>query len=416
MRKLLAAYAAEPERVDSPDWIKDESLDVGGVSMSSNNNNNNSSNVNNNNTLSNNSSSNNEDDMHSDHSPLCSLQLPPPLLSLPLQLPLALSHNPQRTGSASSSPDPAALHLGHAAHNNNHGGSHVGQGGHAGQGAATPQDYSRNGPQQTSQQTSDNHSVTEDLRRSPKIEPLNQGGLHNDLSAQITNDFTSQNYTVPDAYTTQDPNTDPYVTAYTLGEDLSMNSPHMSLESTVLRYPPSGSTGGQPSTIVHHQAATFSRPEQLNSTETNDPSGISQYATASIQAQRTNQASQQDSQQQQQQQQQQVQQQQVQQQTSAGSVYSPVASPQYAVSTPCKMYHQQTSFSSDAASTPSSPSTPQCSFWTPAVSTESLAYVAPQRAVYSGSTFLVDHNPLDAASFTYGSATCMHSRRKYFSG
>lgn len=61
MRKLLAAYPAEPERVDSPDWIKDESLGVGGVSMSTSSNN---LNANNSHSLNNNSNSNNEEDMH----------------------------------------------------------------------------------------------------------------------------------------------------------------------------------------------------------------------------------------------------------------------------------------------------------------------------------------------------------------
>lgn len=64
MRKLLAAYPSEPERVDSPDWIKDESLGVGGVSMSTSSNNLNTNNSNINHSLSNNSNSNNEEDMH----------------------------------------------------------------------------------------------------------------------------------------------------------------------------------------------------------------------------------------------------------------------------------------------------------------------------------------------------------------
>lgn len=124
----------------------------------------------------------------------------------------------------------------------------------------------------------------------------------------------------------------------------------------MLRYPSSGSSN-QASTIVHHQP--FNR--DLSTSEANTV----QYT-----------------------------------QHQADPVYSP-PSPQY---TAAKMYHQQNSFSSDAASTPSSPSTPHTSFWPPPSSTANGNHEMQTsgRGVYQPSAFIMEPPAnFDANSFPY---------------
>ena len=127
------------------------------------------------------------------------------------------------------------------------------------------------------------------------------------------------------------------------------------LENSVLRFPSTGSSN-QASAIVHHQP--FNR--DLSTSEANTV----QYT-----------------------------------QHQADPVYNP-PSPQY---TAAKMYHQQNSFSSDAASTPSSPSTPHTSFWPPPSSTANGHEMQPSsRGVYQPSAFIMEPpGNFDGSSFPY---------------